>query len=184
MSPLLIYPLGLAIIKGVHGHLLKHSPAAQARRGIQGGRRHPPNGRKAVWGVARPQGVSGQGRAGPHETLGSPWIPLHVRACCCETNQHQNLRDEKQKNRVIILDYLYYPNCFMWFSVLLFLLFFFVFDFFFLFSFSFIQNFVFSFFFFFRFSIFVVVFFSFSFSSRFVFSFSIFRSNLLCSSCR
>jgi hypothetical protein len=38
-------------------------------------------GRKAVWGVARPQGVEGLGMAGPHETLGSPWIPLPVRAC-------------------------------------------------------------------------------------------------------
>jgi hypothetical protein len=37
---------------------------------------HPTNGRKAVWGVARPQGIEGLGMAGPHETLGSLWIPL------------------------------------------------------------------------------------------------------------
>jgi hypothetical protein len=40
----------------------------------------PPNSRKAVWGVARPQGVERLGLAGPGETLGSPWIPLPVRA--------------------------------------------------------------------------------------------------------
>ena len=34
-------------------------------------------------GVARPQGVEGLGMAGPGETLGSPWIPLPVRAWFC-----------------------------------------------------------------------------------------------------
>jgi hypothetical protein len=37
--------------------------------------------RSAVWGVARLQGVCGLGMAVPGETLGSPWIPLPVRAC-------------------------------------------------------------------------------------------------------
>jgi hypothetical protein len=39
----------------------------------------PPNGRKAVWGVAHPQGVEGSGIARPGETLGSPWILLALR---------------------------------------------------------------------------------------------------------
>jgi hypothetical protein len=46
---------------------------------------HPPYGRAtpqtAVWGLARPQGVEGSGMAGWGKTLGSPWIPLPVRAC-------------------------------------------------------------------------------------------------------
>jgi hypothetical protein len=33
---------------------------------------HPPNNRKAVWGMARPQGIEGLGIAGRGETLGSP----------------------------------------------------------------------------------------------------------------
>jgi hypothetical protein len=58
--------------------------------GIQGGRRRPQaarptgeppqNGIKAVLGVARPQGIEGLGMAGLGETLGSPWILLHIRA--------------------------------------------------------------------------------------------------------
>jgi hypothetical protein len=35
---------------------------------------------KAVLGVTRPQGVEGLGMAGWGETLGSPWIPLAIRA--------------------------------------------------------------------------------------------------------
>jgi hypothetical protein len=53
-----------------------------ASKGEEDGRRpptqwagYPPNGRKAVWAVARPQGVEGSGMAGPVETLGSLWIP-------------------------------------------------------------------------------------------------------------
>jgi hypothetical protein len=66
------------------------SGQARTGRSIQGGGRrcrppalqagHPPNGLKAIWEVARPQGVEGSGMAGPGETLGSPWIPLPVRA--------------------------------------------------------------------------------------------------------
>jgi hypothetical protein len=41
---------------------------------------HPPNGRKTIWGVAHLQGVEGLSMAGAGETLGSPWIPLPVRA--------------------------------------------------------------------------------------------------------
>jgi hypothetical protein len=41
---------------------------------------HPRNGRKAVSAVARLQSVEGSGMAGPEETLGSPWIPLAIRA--------------------------------------------------------------------------------------------------------
>jgi hypothetical protein len=47
------------------------------RRGVSKGEE---DGCKAVWGVARPQGVYGLGMAGPYETLGRPWIPLPVRA--------------------------------------------------------------------------------------------------------
>jgi hypothetical protein len=57
-------------------------------KGEENGRRlpalragYPPNGHKAVWGVARLQGLEGSGLAGLGETLGSPWIPLPVRAC-------------------------------------------------------------------------------------------------------
>jgi hypothetical protein len=56
-------------------------------KGVEDGRRppvlwagHPQNGRKAVLGVACPQGVEGMGMADLAETLGSPWIPLAVRA--------------------------------------------------------------------------------------------------------
>jgi hypothetical protein len=41
---------------------------------------NPRNGHKAVLGVACPQGVEGSGRAGPGETLGSPWTPIAIRA--------------------------------------------------------------------------------------------------------
>jgi hypothetical protein len=56
--------------------------------GIEDGRRlpalrvgHTQNGRKAVSGVHR-QGIEGSGMAGQGDTLGSPWIPLAIRACC------------------------------------------------------------------------------------------------------
>jgi hypothetical protein len=48
-------------------------------KGVEYG--HPRNARKAVSGVARPQDIEGSGMAGLGETLGSPWIPLAVRAC-------------------------------------------------------------------------------------------------------
>jgi hypothetical protein len=41
----------------------------------------PLRGHKTVSGVARPQGVEELGMAGRGETLGSPWIPLAIRAC-------------------------------------------------------------------------------------------------------
>jgi hypothetical protein len=41
---------------------------------------HLRNDCKVVLGVARPQGVERLGMAGPGETLGSPWIPLAIRA--------------------------------------------------------------------------------------------------------
>jgi hypothetical protein len=60
------------------------SAARPVRRGVSKGKedgRRPsalrakrPNGHKAVWGVARPQGIYGSGMAGPHETLGSPGV--------------------------------------------------------------------------------------------------------------
>jgi hypothetical protein len=71
------------------------SAQAHTGRGIQGGRRWPQATRPAGGpppptirpygrlGVARPQGVEGLGMAGPGETLGSPWIPLPVRAWFC-----------------------------------------------------------------------------------------------------
>jgi hypothetical protein len=37
--------------------------------------------RKAVSGVASPQGVERLGMAGLAESLGSPWLPLHIRPC-------------------------------------------------------------------------------------------------------
>jgi hypothetical protein len=43
-------------------------------KGEEDGRRPP------VLPVARPQGIEGWGMAGQGETLGSPWIPLPVRA--------------------------------------------------------------------------------------------------------
>jgi hypothetical protein len=42
---------------------------------------HPRNGRKAVSGVACPQGVKVLSMAGPGETLESPWIPFAIRTC-------------------------------------------------------------------------------------------------------
>jgi hypothetical protein len=42
---------------------------------------NPRNGRKAVSGVARPQGVKGLGMAGPGETLRSPSPPLAIHPC-------------------------------------------------------------------------------------------------------
>jgi hypothetical protein len=39
---------------------------------------HPRNGRKAVLGVAHPQGIEGSGKGGSGKTLGSPWIPLAI----------------------------------------------------------------------------------------------------------
>jgi hypothetical protein len=67
------------------------SRARPVRRGVSktvadGGRPpglragHYRNGRKAVSGVAWPQGIEGSGMAGPGETLGSPWIPLAIQA--------------------------------------------------------------------------------------------------------
>jgi hypothetical protein len=44
----------------------------ESRRPPTLGAGHPRNGRKAVSGMARLQGVEGLGRAGPGETLGSP----------------------------------------------------------------------------------------------------------------
>jgi hypothetical protein len=41
---------------------------------------HPQNGYKAVPSVARSHGVEGSGLAGLFETIGSPWIPLAIRA--------------------------------------------------------------------------------------------------------
>jgi hypothetical protein len=66
---------------------------ARTAWGIQGGRRRPQaapqTGHKAVWGVARPQVVEGSGMAGRGETLGSPWIPLPVRACQADNVKKQ-----------------------------------------------------------------------------------------------
>jgi len=47
-----------------------------ARRGVSKGVQ---DGRKAVSGVARPQGVGGEGMAGPGDTSRSTWPPLAVR---------------------------------------------------------------------------------------------------------
>jgi hypothetical protein len=50
-------------------------------KGVEDGRRPPAvraGHRKAVLGVARPQGVEGLGVAGPGKTLGSPWRPLTI----------------------------------------------------------------------------------------------------------
>jgi hypothetical protein len=56
-------------------------------KGVEDDRRPPTlraghliNGHEAVSGMARPQSVEGSGMAGPGETLGSPLIPLAVRA--------------------------------------------------------------------------------------------------------
>jgi hypothetical protein len=49
-------------------------------KGYPRGKKTAPNGRNAVLGVARPQGVEGLGMAGRGETLGSPWILLPVGA--------------------------------------------------------------------------------------------------------
>jgi hypothetical protein len=48
---------------------------------------HPKKGLKAVSGVALPQGIEGQGRAGPGETLGSSWPPLAIRPCTSESSR-------------------------------------------------------------------------------------------------
>jgi hypothetical protein len=52
--------------------VIKGELQARTGKGIPGGRRWPQ--------AARPQGLEGSGMAGPGETLGSPWIPLPVRA--------------------------------------------------------------------------------------------------------
>jgi hypothetical protein len=52
---------------------------------------HPRNGCKAVSGVARLQGVEGLGMAGLGETLGSPWIPLAIRAWLTVPHSFRNL---------------------------------------------------------------------------------------------
>jgi hypothetical protein len=73
-------------------HHIFHPASRLVRRGVskgeEDGRRQPAllaghhqNGCKAVSGVAHPQGVEGSSRAGPGETLGSPLIPLAIRAC-------------------------------------------------------------------------------------------------------
>jgi hypothetical protein len=56
-------------------------------KGVEDGHRplallagHTRKGRKAVSGMAHPQGVEGLGMAGPGETLRSLWIPLAIRA--------------------------------------------------------------------------------------------------------
>jgi hypothetical protein len=41
---------------------------------------YPRNGRKAVSGITHPQGIEESGMAGLAKTLGSPWIPLVIRA--------------------------------------------------------------------------------------------------------
>jgi hypothetical protein len=41
---------------------------------------YPRRKKMAVWGVARLQGVEGSGMVGLGKTLGSPWMPLAVRA--------------------------------------------------------------------------------------------------------
>jgi hypothetical protein len=64
--------------KPVQEGVSKGEEDARRLTALQAG--HPPNGRKGVWGVARPQGVEGLGMARPGETLGRPWIPLPVRA--------------------------------------------------------------------------------------------------------
>jgi hypothetical protein len=45
------------------------------------GANQPRNDCKAVFGMARPQGVEGSSMSGLGETLRSPWIPLAIRAC-------------------------------------------------------------------------------------------------------
>jgi hypothetical protein len=55
--------------------------------GIQGARRRlqaAHSARGPPPGVACPQGAEGLGMVGPGETLGSPWIPLPIRACIKE----------------------------------------------------------------------------------------------------
>jgi hypothetical protein len=63
-------PVRRGVFKGVKDG--SRLPALQAG--------HPRKGRKTVLGVTRPQAVEGSGMASPGETLGSPWIPLALRA--------------------------------------------------------------------------------------------------------
>jgi hypothetical protein len=67
---MMVRPVRRGVPKGVSDG--RRSPALRAG--------HPRNGHKAVSGMAHPQPVEGLGMAGPGQTLGSPWIPLAIRA--------------------------------------------------------------------------------------------------------
>jgi hypothetical protein len=69
--------LTCARCKGVRRGLSKRVEIECRKPALRVG--HPWNGRKAVLGVARPQGIEGSGKVGPGETLGSSLLPLTIR---------------------------------------------------------------------------------------------------------
>jgi hypothetical protein len=61
---------------GPHVALSRGRMHRHTARGVQKGRRRPQAARPA--GRPPPQGVEGYGRAGPGETLRSPWPPIAI----------------------------------------------------------------------------------------------------------
>jgi hypothetical protein len=76
---MLILTIDFMMLVSIHINPGPYGTCTAVSKRVKDGQRPP--ALQAVSGVARLQGVEGLVMTGPGETLGSPWIPLAIRAC-------------------------------------------------------------------------------------------------------